>query len=125
MTDTLATAAAKVRELEAISAKAKRDAAMGECLIAFINLFCFPMLLYLRGYVAIALWAWYVTPIFHAPAPSIYEAIGLMLGFHIFLPRPRVPETHEKSSAALIMSILWPLGLLFVGWLWHWLQWGV
>jgi hypothetical protein len=79
---------------------------------------------YLRGYVVVRLWEWFVTPLSpNLPPPTIYAAVGVMFVIHAAWPRPRLVK--ENDAEVIIASILWPLTMLGFGAVWHWLAWGM
>ena len=89
-----------------------------------------PMMIY-RAYVIGVLWDWFVVPVIHMPAPPIYVMGGLLIVLHLCLPFQRVPRKNEDGpvetviNGAIVYGLLAPSSILFFGWTWHWLRWGV
>jgi hypothetical protein len=74
---------------------------------------------YWRGFVAVTLWSWFITPQWpELLPPSIYVAVGVMIMVAIFSPKPA--STNTNTSGNIVLAILWPLFLLGVGYLWQW-----
>jgi hypothetical protein len=83
--------------------------------------------LWWQGYVIQTLWGWFIKPLDATLGlPTIYSIVGALFVFRACLSMPAMHKGHEYLSASSlrILSFLWPLGFLAVGWLWHWAQWG-
>jgi len=78
----------------------------------------------LRGWVAVKLWAMFGQPVWpNAWQPTIYTAVGVMLLVSMFQARPHVyKDREEPAGMSIIASLAWPLYLLGIGYLWHYLQ---
>lgn len=84
-----------------------------------------PVAAYWNAYVALVLWHWFIP---QYAAPSIHTLVGAGIMLHMFVSSPyAVTLAGHKAKAAGTAAILFtvPLMALLVGWIWHWLQWGV
>jgi hypothetical protein len=72
------------------------------------------------GFVLSILWAWFVVPVFHAPALRIPYAIGLAIVCHLLTQRTRHPDDEPETLHVAIASFVVPATLLLFGWVVTW-----
>ena len=71
----------------------------------------------LRGWALSTLWGWFAVPIFHLPALSIPQAIGVSIVVSL-LTYQRIPEgAKDKKWDPIAHSVLVPLFAVWVGWI--------
>lgn len=77
-----------------------------------------------RGYVIVALWGMFATPLApdYLAAPTIYAAVGLVFLIQALSPFRHESDTHQVSH--FTVAVLAPGLLLIFGHLWQWLHWG-
>lgn len=77
-----------------------------------------------KGYVLTVLWGWFACPLFDLPKLHLAPAVGvaLMASFltHQYVDcQPKDEEPGEKLAGLLVLSFLWPLMALAIGWIAH------
>lgn len=70
------------------------------------------------GIVLKALWAWFVIPTFGLPDLSLLVAIGVGLTVS-YLTHQYVPTNNEDLPKIFVVSFLYPLITLVMGWVVH------
>lgn len=83
-----------------------------------------------RSYVVITLWGWFVMPVLHISAPSIYWVAGMMMTLFMILPFQHAKKSEKQPLEAvidsfLIYGLIGPAIVLGMAWVWKWLQWGI
>lgn len=90
------------------------------CISVFVMLLTWPVFAAWKGFVLSKLWGWFAVPVFHLPALSIWQAVGLCLVVGMFTAASR--KRDEESNAewlgyALMSGTVGPALSLFFGWL--------
>lgn len=72
-----------------------------------------------HGYVASALWSWFVVPLGVRPV-SVFHACGLVLVAHVFAVPENVKREDRGWGTSFALGLLVPLIFLGLGALCHW-----
>lgn len=77
--------------------------------------------MFAHGFVAHMLWGWFVVPLFHCVALSIWQAVGIMLLIRLATyTTAGAGEMNTKSLKWHVwITFLFPWFVLFVGWVIH------
>lgn len=59
----------------------------------------------LRAWVLVQAWDWFITPVFHVPAPGLAAAVGIALTINLFLPEgASTPSSESESLGDVLMG---------------------
>ena len=79
----------------------------------------------LNSFVLMCLWGWFVVPVFHLPELSFFLAMGLalLLNFSsakiLTVGNDKPTNPTKKFLESVLVTILNPLIVLFLGWIIH------
>jgi hypothetical protein len=92
--------------------------------IAFVGLLVVMAVLgiLLKAFVLTKLWAWFIVPLFPgAPSLTMAQAYGIALVIamvtHQHSEAQEEPDKEKRQIAAIVSLFVWPLLVLFVGWI--------
>lgn len=84
--------------------------------IGFVGLIV--LVTFMRAFVLIKLWGWFMVPCFSLPTLNIPYAIGLSLVMGMFLASAKKTDK-ESAWSNILTGTLTPLIALFIGWIVH------
>lgn len=72
-----------------------------------------------NGWVLTKLWAWFMVPIFHLPALTLWPAIGVAMVIRFLTYQ----DTNNKRGIgeSVALAVIQPIVSLGFGWLIHWM----
>jgi len=73
----------------------------------------------LSGFVLVKVWAWFVVTTFSVHPLRIPQALGLSLIAHYATSSTTDAKEKCSTGEAIGMSIIAPLMVLFIGWIYH------
>lgn len=90
----------------------KNEKALVSCIVVLLLL---PVHGVVEGWGLAILWKWFVVPVFHLPALSMAQALGLGLVTYMLCPKPYA--TKEEAHNRLVTLIFSALVAVGMGWI--------
>lgn len=71
------------------------------------------------GYVLSILWGWFIVPVFHLPALSIAQAVGMAIVIGMVTRDLNVKREDQDMASAISVPLVYNLLMLVIGWVVH------
>ncbi|MBT5935647.1 hypothetical protein [Sulfurimonas sp.] len=88
-------------------------------LLVLAIMFAIPLMVFLRAYVLLKLWGWFIVPVFHVQDINFWQSLGILIVIAFLRYKYTSKEDADEGIMPNVYSVTVSLGFLGFSWIIH------